>query len=80
MLPTFFTQMNEPDVFESSRELVSELTGCDTSQMSARELLEALEARLGTARALEDASEMAACEVAFIVPLLDELRARLTLH
>jgi hypothetical protein len=80
MLPTFLNQMTASDVIESSRQLVSELTGSDTRAMSHRELLETLETRLTQARTFEDASEAAACEVAFIVPLVDELRQRLTLH
>jgi hypothetical protein len=80
MLPTFLNQMTAPDVIESSRQLVSELTGYDTHAMSHRELLETLEKRLAQARTFEDASEAAACEAAFIAPLVDELRQRLTLH
>lgn len=68
------------DPFEDSRVLVHELTGRDTGQMSRRELVDALEHRLGEVRPLADVSEAAACEAAFVAALVDELRPRLALH
>lgn len=58
-------------LFEDTRGLLAELTGCDASALTPHEVLAALEARL------EDANEL---EAVFIAPLLAELRPLLVVN